>query len=348
MKILHCDSRRDEIQKTVYSCGEFAYEYISDFARNLPDNVANASIAGGCTDQEGNVYLGMRGNPSQIVKLAPDGTYMKGFGGELLGDYLHFIKYTPQNTILCTDTHNHIVREFDTDGTLIRDFGEAGKPSDTGMDMGTLARMRRDGKIFPTEPYLGIVGMWAFYEAQRRVKRVAGPFNMPTDVDMTSSGEYIFADGYGNRAVHIFNADGTYRKTFGGVGDWEKPYEDTPGDMLIVHALCVDERDHIWICDREKDAEHVCDTDGNEIGYCSNNMGMPSGVDTDGEYIYVVGRAGYLTVFDLDMNMVAQLGTFNSDLRAHDLAANKQGDLFLFPTHANEDHQVIKLRRIRK
>ncbi len=39
MKILHCDSRRDEIQKTVYSCGEFAYEYISDFARNLPDNV---------------------------------------------------------------------------------------------------------------------------------------------------------------------------------------------------------------------------------------------------------------------------------------------------------------------
>ncbi len=66
------------------------------------------------------------------------------------------------------------------------------------------------------------------------------------------------------------------------------------------------------------------------------------------KYIYVVGRAGYLTVFDLDMNMVAQLGTFNSDLRAHDLAANKQGDLFLFPTHANEDHQVIKLRRIRK
>ncbi len=65
---------------------------------------------------------------------------------------------------------------------------------------------------------------------------------MPTDVDMTSSGEYIFADGYGNRAVHIFNADGTYRKTFGGVGDWEKPYEDTPGDMLIVHALCVDAR----------------------------------------------------------------------------------------------------------
>lgn len=64
MKILHCDARRDEIQKTVYSCGEFAYEYISDFAKDLPGNVASASIAGGCTDPEGNVYLGMRGNPS--------------------------------------------------------------------------------------------------------------------------------------------------------------------------------------------------------------------------------------------------------------------------------------------
>ena len=70
-------------------------------------------------------------------------------------------------------------------------------------------------------------------------------------------------------------------------------------------------------------------------------------MDTDGKYVYVIGRAGYLTIFDLEYNVVAQLGTFNSDLRAHDLAADQEGNLFLFPTHANEDHQVIKLRRIR-
>ena len=348
MKLLHCDDNRDYIQKTIYSDGSFSYEYESDFAKNLPAGIAGASVAGGCTDPEGNVYLAMRG-PAQIVKLDPEGNYVKSFGGQLLEEYIHFIKYHPEHkTIICTDTHNHYVLEFDLDGRLFRQFGEKGKASDTGCDMGTLPRMRREGKIFPTEPYLGVVGMWAFYEAQRRVSRMAGPFNQPTDVDLTSDGKYVFADGYGNRAIHIFDKDGKYEKTFGGVGDWEKPYEDTPGKMLLVHALCVDKNDQIWICDREKDAVHVFDTDGNVTGYCSNHMGMPSGVDTDGEYVYVIGRAGYLTIFQPDtMEVVAQLGTFNSDLRAHDLAADKEGNLFLFPTHANEEHQVIKLHRIK-
>ena len=347
MKLSHCDINRDYVQKTIYTCGDFSYEYESDFAKNLPASLARCSVAGGCCDPEGNVYLSVRG-PGQIVKLDRDGNFVKSFGGNLLEDYIHFIKFHPEHqTIICTDTHNHYVLEFDLEGNLVRQFGEKGKASDTGCDMGTLARMRRQGKIFPTEPYLGVVGMWAFYEAQRRVNKVAGPFNQPTDIDLTSDGKYVIADGYGNRAIHIFNQEGKLEKTISGLGDWEKPFEDTPGKMLIVHALCVDANDHIWVCDREKDAVHVFDLEGNVVGYCSNNMGAPSGVDTDGKYVYVIGRAGYLTIFDLEYNVVAQLGTVNSDLRAHDLAADQEGNLFLFPTHANEDHQVIKLRRIR-
>ena len=184
------------------------------------------------------------------------------------------------------------------------------------------------------------------FEMMRHVSKVGEPFNKPTDAGLTSDGKYVFADGYGNRAVHIFDRDGRYEHTFGGVGDWETPYEDTPGKMLVVHALCVDAMDRIWVCDREKDAVHIFDTQGNVIGYCSGSMGAPSGVDTDGKYIYVAGRCGYLTIFDMNMDIVAQLGTFNSDLRAHDIAADRNGNLFLFPTHANEDHQVIKLHRM--
>lgn len=66
MKILHCDARRDEIQKTVYSCGEFAYEYISDFAKDLPGNVASASIAGGCTDRKGMSTWGCAEIPARL------------------------------------------------------------------------------------------------------------------------------------------------------------------------------------------------------------------------------------------------------------------------------------------
>ncbi len=347
MVVSKCDVNREEKQKTIYMCGDFEYEYIADFAKGLPSDVAKSNVAGGCCDEDGNVYLGVRANPSRVVMLDNDGNYVKSFGESLFGNYLHFMKFTPQGNVICTDTHHHIVREFNTDGELIRDFGQYDKPSESGLDFGILSKTRRWGGIYPTEPHIGIVNMWAFGEAMKTVDRVAPPFNMPTDVDMLSTGEYVFADGYGNRAVHIFNADGTHKKTFGGVGVWDTITE-TPGKFLVVHALTVDANDNIWVCDREKDAVHVFDREGNVVAYCSRNMGQPSGIDTDGKFVYVIGRGGYLTIFDLQFNIVAQLGTFNCDLRAHDLAADNKGNIYLFPTHANEDHQVIQLRKINK
>lgn len=43
--MLHCDSAREADQKTIYQSGKFSYEYIADYAKGLPDNVAKASIA---------------------------------------------------------------------------------------------------------------------------------------------------------------------------------------------------------------------------------------------------------------------------------------------------------------
>ncbi len=346
MNISHGGRDRDQQQKTVYSDGAFSWEYESDFAKDVPAAYSRASIAGGCCDADGNVYLGARMSPNScIIKLDPEGHFIKAFGQELLSDYLHFTKITPEGTVLCADTHHHVVREFDQDGVLIRDLGNYDHPSDTGFDMGIYARERRSGFMFPTEPAFGIFGMWAMATAMQHIVRIGEPFNMPTDVDLLSDGRIVVSDGYGNHAVHIFTRDGKHLKTFGGHGVWDGE-TDTPGKFLCVHALCVDPNDHIWICDREKNAVHVLDTDGNPVGYCSRNLGQPSGVDTDGTYVYVIGRGGYLTVFDLECRIVATLGTFNCDLRAHDVAADRNGNLFLFPTHANEDHQVIALHRL--
>lgn len=347
MKTIQIGFERDERQKTIYKDGAFCYEYIADYAKNLPAQISGAVVAGGCTDPENNLYLAMRANPSRIVMLDAEGNYVRQFGEQYFGEYIHFIYYTPQGTLLCADSFHHVVREISTDGRLIRDFGNYDKPSDTGMDLGYYKRTRRT-RLFPTEPYLGCPPMWMMYEAFRKVKRVGEPFNQPTDIGMTSKGEYIFADGYGNRAVHKFDAAGNFQATYGGVGDYNNLEEDTPGKFLVVHALAVDEKDHIWVCDREKGAVHVLDTEGQVVGYCSGNMGQPSGVDSDGKYIYVIGRGGYLTIFDSDINVVAEIGTFNCDLRAHDCAVDRRGNLYLFPTHATEDHQVICLKRIRE
>lgn len=55
---------------------------------------------------------------------------------------------------------------------------------------------------------------------------------------------------------------------------------------------------------------------------------------------------GYITIFDLDFNVVGQLGFFNGNLRGHTLAADSRGNLYIFPTHANEEHQFIALKRV--
>ena len=69
-------------------------------------------------------------------------------------------------------------------------------------------------------------------------------------------------------------------------------------------------------------------------------------MDANQKYIYVCGRAGYLTIFDTDFNIVAELGEFNGDLRAHSVACDEEGNVYLFPTHANTEHQVIALKAL--
>lgn len=346
MIISHCDCSRDYQQQTIYSGGEFAYRYESDFAKNVPAPYNHASVAGGCTDAEGNVYLAGRMSPaSVIIKLDPQGNFVKAFGQDCLKEYVHFICCSPEGTLLCADTEHHVVQEFDQDGRLIRMLGNYDRPSDSGFDLSYYKTQRRQGFLFPTEPDMIIDKYWERVAAMQLICRVAPPFNMPTGVDLLSDGSIVVSDGYGNHAVHIFSRDGRLQKTFGGHGVWTP--EDTPGAFQVVHGMCTDNKDHIWVADREAGAVHVFDRDGNVIAYCSGCMGQPSGVDCDGQYVYVIGRGGYLTIFDMDGNLLAQLGTFNCDLRAHDIAASPNGDLFLFPTHANEDHQCIALHRIR-
>ena len=164
-------------------------------------------------------------------------------------------------------------------------------------------------------------------------------------MDFDSEGNYYFSDGYSNLAVHKFDKNGKYVETWGGKGVFD-PYTDTPGKFLVVHSLCVDKNDNIWVCDREKDAVHVFNKKGEVVAYCSNNMAQPSGVDTDGTYIYVVGRGGYITIFDPEFNIVGELGFFNGNLRGHTIAADSKGNLYICPTHANEEHQIIALKRI--
>ena len=358
MKTMHCDDNRTERQKLILETadGAFKYQVLMDYAKDLPQEYAyipyNGNISGGCCDKEDNLYIGLRGGGFMtpfpltcLIKLDPNGHYLKSIGqGELGG--LHFFECTDHNTMIIADTGSSCYRELDLDsGKVIKTIGDENHPCDNHVDKDIFTKHRMHNGIFATEPSHGYNGGSYEWYLQRRDMTLGGPFHNPTDVDFDSQGNMYFSDGYGNCAVHKFDKDGNYIKTWGGYGVFDG-YTDTPGKFLVVHALCVDAKDRVWVCDREKDAVHVFDSEGNVLFYSSHNMGQPSGVDTDGKYVYVAGRGGYITIFDMDFNIVGELGFFNGNLRAHDIAVDSKGNLYLFPTHANEEHQVIALKRL--
>lgn len=337
---MKCSQNRDELSRITYKSGVFEYELIADFAKNLPDHDFYASIAGGFCDKDDNLVLIARGVQNPFIVLDRDGNWLEEYGKGMIV-MPHFAIGTDCGTTIATDMAKHVVREFDKEGNILLEMGNYGIPSDSGYNPKYYQEQRRLGNYYPPEPYMRIPGLTAGTEAERfTTVRMAEPFNTPDDVAMDSKGNIYVADGNGNVAVQKFDRKGRHLKTWGGRGD-------EPGRFVIVHAIEVDSKDQIWVCDRDQNAIHVFDSEGNILAYCKGNLGQPSGIVADKDFIYCVGRGGYLTIFTPEFEIVAQFGYFNSELRAHDIAVNSNGDLFLFPTTATEDHQCICLKRVK-
>ncbi|MDL2273093.1 hypothetical protein LJC34_00850 [Oscillospiraceae bacterium OttesenSCG-928-G22] len=330
------NGRNVQIAGTVeHRCGGFAYRLDPDH-QTFPAALEFALVAGGCCDRDDNLYVFTRDMDRPIVKLNPEGEVLSIFGAGLFKS-THFLYVTPENTLLCVDFAQSVVRELTADGKHIRDFGTLGVPSDSGYDTKIWRKRRRVCDHVP--PEYGIEPAWEFQEALRTKKRAAPPFNNPCAVAMNSKGEYYFADGYGNVAVHKFSADGKHVKTWGGPGE-------EPGAFFLPHAIWIDPLDRVWVCDREADIVQVFDGEGTPLAFINEGFTQPSGIWGDDAHLYVVGRGGILTIFNLEIDIVARLGYFNSDLRAHDICGDSKGNLYLFPTGTNMDHQVIKLERL--
>ena len=365
IKMMHCKDGRTQLQHVYVETadGKFKYEVFMDYAKDLPEDLDmipyNGNIAGGFCDVDDNLYCVLRGGSGAspfspgpktcIVMLDPEGHYVKKIGEGKLGP-VHFGNMTPEGkSFMITTTNQQEVLEMDMDGNILARVGgryNGNKPHNLELDPHYI---RMHYGLYGTEPMFYGGGHGNPYDQMLdfiNTQYCEEPFNCPNGVDFDSKGNMYVCDGYGNYAIHKFDRQGNHIKTWGGKGVFDYK-TDTPGKFLVPHTLCVDANDHIWVCDREKDAIHVFDTEGNVIAYCSHEMAQPSGVDTDGTYVYVVGRGGYLTIFDLEFNIVGQLGFFNGNLRGHDLAADSKGNLYLFPTHANEEHQVIALKRVK-
>ena len=88
--------------------------------------------------------------------------------------------------------------------------------------------------------------------------RHGDPFNSPTGIAVAPNGKIYVSDGYGNRRIHRFSADGTYEMAWGIPGGG-------PGEFALVHNVGVDDDGRVYGCDRENSRIQIFDGDGNFI-----------------------------------------------------------------------------------
>ena len=91
------------------------------------------------------------------------------------------------------------------------------------------------------------------------VPRAAGPFNYPTELVPSPSGDLYVSDGYRNARIHRFDNDGNHKFS------WGKPGKEHPYEFHLPHSLLVTRDDRVYVCDRENSRLQVFNTSGDFI-----------------------------------------------------------------------------------
>jgi outer membrane protein assembly factor BamB len=160
----------------------------------FPKGKAPIAVSDVAVDADDRVYVLTRG-PAEVLVYDHAGALLSSWGTSLLSERPHGIAVGPGPTVYCVDQQANAIHRFSRDGELQATL-RATKPSATGADS-TIAD---------------------FYERVASVRRGGGPFNEPTSAAVTDEGDVYVTDGYGNARVHVFNSDGSLRRSGGQPG----------------------------------------------------------------------------------------------------------------------------------
>jgi len=234
--------------------GPFTFEANAEWARR-PPGYSWSEVAAVAIDSRDRVYVFNRGEHPVMV-FDRDGTFLKSWGEGFFAR-AHGITIGPDDSVYCTDDHDHTVRKFTPDGRLLLTLGTSGQPSDTGAT-----------------------------SIDFRTIRYAGPpFHFPTNVALSPSGEIYVTDGYGNARVHKFTVDGQLLLSWGTPGSG-------PGQFHVPHGIAVDPRGRVFVADRENSRVQIFSPNG-EFFEERTEIARPCQVHFDAAGNLLVAELGY-------------------------------------------------------
>jgi len=305
----------------IYGNGNYRYELAEGWAK-LPAGDSFKDVGSVCIDQKGYVYVLSRSN-YPITVFDREGNIVTRWGKGYFAR-AHGSCIGPDGSIWCTDDRKHTVSEFTPDGKLLRSMGTPDKPSDTGY--------QESADLF---------------ERIATITRGGEPFNRPTGVAFSTSGEIYITDGYGNAMVHHFSADGDL------ISSWGEPGSNQ-SQFRLPHNLTVDRFNRVWVVDRENSRIQVFNAEGKFL-FQWTDLIRPTDICIDkDDIVYVSELCMRVSIFSMEGELLARWGN-NGDMSEtrlfvapHTTAVDESGDLYIGEvslTHAHLDRGARTLQK---
>ena len=283
--------------------GGYTYEYVQDWAK-LPPGQSFGTCSAVATDSQDRVYVFHRKDPPVLV-FDSEGNYLSCWGNGVFAEPHGFnIK---DDIVYVTDRNDSVVLTFTLDGKPLQIIGKRGVHSDTGCEV--------PGDLVP---------------------RSAGPFNYPTELVRSPSGDLYVTDGYRNSRVHRFSAEGEL------ISSWGEPGKTEPGHFHLPHSLLVTEDGTVYVCDRENSRIQLFSADGKFLTMWTD-IQKPSDISMDSEGVLYVSEMETetlprrMSILDRQGRVLARWQSRS----AHGLWVDSRGDIYTALTvHRSVDKYV--------
>ena len=274
--------------------GDFRFD-VDEAWGSLPEGVRAGVVTGVVADSQDRVYLCQQQQDPPVLVFDRNGNFLDSWGrGYVVEPHTMYIG--PDDVIYLADRGAHVAMKLSARGEVLLEVGNRGQPSDTGC-----------------------------FEDEGEVLRAGGPFNRPTRLSPSPSGDLYASDGYRNCRVHRFAADGQL------IASWGRPGGDGPGAFFSPHCLWVDSEGQIYVCDRKNNRIQIFDPEGEFVTQWTN-VQLPTDlhIGRDGLF-YLAERESneatenLLTVRDGNGGVLASWTT----PRSHQIWSDAHGDIYL-------------------
>ena len=162
----------------VVGSGRYQYEVAENWGQ-LPPGRTFGVVTGVAVDSRERVYICQQQQDPPVMVFNREGNYLDSWGTGFIVEP-HTIYIGPDDVIYLADRGAHVALKLTRAGAVLLELGNRGQPSDTGCT-----------------------------EDEGEVLRAAGPFNRPTRLSPSPSGDLYVSDGYRNSRVHRFAAGGS-------------------------------------------------------------------------------------------------------------------------------------------